>query len=247
MNNSYSNYTFTPFEWIRYLAESILLCVVINELCYRSLITFFFLLPLPFWYLSMRRHQLLVRKRQRLHHQFCDALNAINTAVCAGYSLENAVLEARKDLDRIYGPDGEMTRELTYMAAQMRLSVPVEKLFYDLGCKSQVEDIRNFSQILVQSKRMGGNMRETLQQSVRIIEDKIDAKKEIDAMLAARKMEHNFMSLMPAGIILYMRITSPGFLDVLYHNTAGIVLMTLCLIVYAGAFFWGRRMAGIEV
>ena len=45
MNNSYSNYTFTPFEWIRYLAESILLCVVINELCYRSLITFFFLLP----------------------------------------------------------------------------------------------------------------------------------------------------------------------------------------------------------
>ena len=55
------------------------------------------------------------------------------------------------------------------------------------------------------------------------------------------------MSLMPAGIILYMRITSPGFLDVLYHNTAGIVLMTLCLIVYAGAFFWGRRMAGIEV
>ncbi|MGN0399206.1 MAG: type II secretion system F family protein [Blautia sp.] len=247
MNNSYSKYRFTPLEWIRYIAESILLCAVINDLCYRSFITFFFLLPLPFWYISMRRRQLLLQRKQRLHHQFRDTLNAINTAVSAGYSLENAVLEARKDLNRIYGPDSEMSQELAYMAAQMRLSVPVEKLFYDLGCKSQVEDIRNFSQILVQSKRMGGNMRETLQKSVHIIEDKIDVKKEIDAMLAARKMEHNFMSLMPAGIVLYMRITSPGFLDVLYHNTAGILLMTLCLILYAGAFFWGRRMAGIEI
>ena len=54
-------------------------------------------------------------------------------------------------------------------------------------------------------------MRETIQNCVSIMEDKIDVKKEIDAMLAARKMEQNMMSFMPVGIILYMRLTSPGF------------------------------------
>ena len=150
-------------------------------------------------------------------------------------------------MDRIYGPDREISRELAYMAAQMRVSVPVEKLFYDLGHRSRVEDIRSFSEILAQSKRMGGNMRETIQNCVRIMEDKIDVKKEIDAMLAARKMEQNIMSFMPVGIILYMRLTSPGFMDVLYHNAAGVCIITAGLGCYAGAFIWGRRIVEIEV
>ena len=108
--------------------------------------------------------------RRRLHHQFRDALNALGAGISAGYSLENAVLEAGKDMNRIYGPDREISREMAYMAAQMRVSVPVEKLFYDLGSRSQVEDIRSFSEILAQSKRMGGNMRETIQNCVSIME-----------------------------------------------------------------------------
>ena len=42
--------------------------------------------------------------------------------------------------------------------------------------------------------------------------DKIDVKKEIEATLAAKKSEQMIMSLMPVGIILYLQMTSPGFL-----------------------------------
>lgn len=247
MKKDYEYYRFTILEWARYLGESVLICVVINALCYQNLFTFLFLLPVPFWYIRQKKRQLLRKRRQCLHYQFKDALNAINAGISAGLSLENAVMEAGKDLNRIYGAEKEMPGEFAYMTAQMRVSVPVEKLFYDLGNRSQVEDIRNFSEILAQSKRMGGNMRETIQNCVGIMEEKIDVKKEIDAMLAARKMEQNLMSLMPAGIIIYMHIASPGFLDVLYHNPLGMAVMTACLILYICAFIWGRRIVEIEV
>ena len=42
--------------------------------------------------------------------------------------------------------------------------------------------------------------------------DKIDVKKEIETTLAAKKAEQMVMSLMPAGIIIYLKLTSPGFL-----------------------------------
>ena len=247
MRLSYNRYSFSLREWVQYVATSLLLCFLVNDLCYRSLISFFLLLPFCFLYLPFKRKQLLYEKRKRLYHQFRDALNSINAAVSAGYSLENAVSEARKDLTRIYGITSEMVLELSYMETQMRLSVPVEKLFYELGQKSQVEDIRNFSEIIAQAKRTGGNLRETLEKSARIIEEKIDVKKEIDSLLSAKKMEHTFMSLMPAGIILYMRLTSPGFLDVLYHNIAGACIMTICLLIYLTAFFFGRRIVQIEI
>lgn len=56
-----------------------------------------------------------------------------------------------------------MTMEFSYMEIQLKHSIPLEELLYDLGMRSRVEDILNFSDILVQSKKMGGNMKKILQ------------------------------------------------------------------------------------
>ena len=88
---------------------------------------------------------------------------------------------------RIYGTSSEMVLELSYMESQMLLSVPVEKLFYELGKKSQVEDIRNFSEIIAQAKRTGGNLRETLEKSARIIEEKLTSKKKLTLCFLQKK------------------------------------------------------------
>ena len=68
MKMDYEHYKLTILEWARYLGESVLICVVIDALCYQSLITFLFMLPIPFWYIRQRKRQLLidVYKRQRL-------------------------------------------------------------------------------------------------------------------------------------------------------------------------------------
>ena len=74
-----------------------------------------------------------------------------------------------------------------------------------------------------------------------------DVKKEIEATLAAKKSEQMIMSLMPVGIILYLQMTSPGFLSVLYGNPFGIAAMSICLVIYAAAYWLGRRIVDIEV
>ena len=69
----------------------------------------------------------------------------------------------------------------------------------------------------------------------------------IEATLAAKKSEQMIMSLMPVGIILYLQMTSPGFLSVLYGNPFGIAAMSICLVIYAAAYWLGRRIVDIEV
>ena len=59
--------------------------------------------------------------------------------------------------------------------------------------------------------------------------------------------EQMIMSLMPAGIILYLQLASPGFLDILYGNPFGICAMTVCLAVYGAAYWMGKRIVEIEV
>ena len=86
-----------------------------------------------------------------------------------------------------------------------------------------------------------------IQNVTRMLSDKIDVKKEIQATLAAKKYEQLIMSLMPAGIILYLRLASPGFLDVLYGNLLGAGIMSVCLGIYACAWWLGVRIVDIEI
>lgn len=99
----------------------------------------------------------------------------------------------------------------------------------------------------VYSKRSGGDLGNVIQKVARMLGDKIDVKKEIEATLAAKKSEQMIMSLMPAGIILYLQLASPGFLDILYGNPFGICAMTVCLAVYGAAYWMGKRIVEIEV
>lgn len=227
--------------------EAVALCLLINYLFYKSAVVFFFMLPAPFWYLRKRKKEQIQKRKKRLCLQFRTVLEGIQTGISAGYSLENSIKEARKDVEKLYGKQAEMTFELLLMETQMEHSVPLEELLYDLGQRSRIEDVKSFSEILIYSKKTGGNMREILQRCISSMEDQMDLKKEIEAGLAARKLEQRIMSLIPMGIILYMQIFSPDFLAVLYGNPAGACAMTFCLGLYLIAYRWGAKLVEIEV
>ena len=90
-------------------------------------------------------------------------------------------------------------------------------------------------------------MEKIIQQVARMLGDKIDVKKEIETAVSAKKSEQWIMSLMPAGIILYLQVTSPGFLSVLYGNWFGVCMMTACAGIYGAAWWMGKRIVDIEV
>jgi tight adherence protein B len=161
--------------------------------------------------------------------------------------VENAIRETAKDLANILGPEADMTREFSYIYSQLLVSVPVEVLLLDLAARSDSEDIESFAAVFAAAKKTGGSLVDIISRTARIISDKIDVEREIETSLAAKKYEQRIMSVMPCGIIIYMEAASPGFLDVMYTTTFGLLAMTGCLLVYAGAVYWGSKIVDIKV
>lgn len=104
-----------------------------------------------------------------------------------------------------------------------------------------------FAEIFLIAKRNGGSMTEILSVTADTIEQKTAVDKEIEVLLSSRKMEQKIMNAVPFFIIFYISLTSKGFFDVLYHNPAGILIMTICLAVYLAAFIISRKIVEIEV
>lgn len=247
MRKNYDEYHFTKRELVKYAAQSTILCGLLDYLFYKNWWIMLGAVPVTLFYLKWKKKQLIRQRKKQLNYQFKDALNALSVAVQAGYSVENAVSACARDLERLYTSGGDIVEEFRYIESQQKVSVPVEELFTDLGNRSHVEDIENFASVFYAAKRTGGDMDKVIQKVARMLGDKIDVKKEIEATLAAKKSEQMIMSLMPAGIILYLQLTSPGFLSVLYGNLFGICAMTICLLIYGAAYWMGRKIVDIEV
>ncbi len=247
MKQDYDHYHFTKKEWMWYLVECLGICGGINYLFYKSWWVFVAMLPIPVWFYRAKKRAAMKQRKRRLNYQFKDALASLSVALQAGYSVENAVLACTRDLEKLYKGTDDILEEFHYIEAQLQVSVPVEELFLDLGNRCKVEDISNFASVFATAKRTGGDMIGIMQKTARTLGDKIDVKKEIEATIAGKKSEQFIMSMMPFAIILYMQVTSPGFLEVLYGNIFGVVTMTICLGVYFLAYWMGKKIVDIEV
>lgn len=243
----YERYEWSPWEILIWSAEGTALCAAADFLFYRSLLMCVIFPPVVYLYLRQRRQGRLKKLKEDMKYHFKDFLQALETAMKAGYSLENALAECEKDMRARYGEREPFVRELKFMRGQLQVNVPAEQLFEDFGRRCGIEEIRSFAEVLTIAKRTGGSMKLVLGQTSRTLREKLETKKEIEAAIAAKKYEQMIMNVIPAGIILYMNLTFPGFLDVMYTGAMGRIVMTGCLMVYLAAWYLGQRMVEIEV
>ena len=97
------------------------------------------------------------------------------------------------------------------------------------------------------ARTSGGSLNTIIRQTAGQMAQVMDTRREIRTFLAAKVYEQRIMMVMPAGVLFYIRMGSGEFVEALYHNLSGVLIMTVCLIVYAGACVMGRRMVQFEV
>lgn len=243
----YDRYLFKGRDWLEYALQMAMKGFLICYLFYDSFKVWFLLIPFGVMdYRGMKKKKLRGQKRT-LMVQFRSFIEAIANGLSAGYSLERGVKEARRDLELLYPVDSLIFQEMDVILAGLHMNVPVEQLFQEFGNRTEVDDIKNFANVVTVAKRSGGNMVHIIQKTVNCMGDKLAVEEEIETMIAAKKYEERIMMLMPYGIIGYLRISNGSFFDVLYHNMVGVIIMTVFLLAVYLADLWAQRIMEIEV
>ena len=243
----YNEYRYTFPELLKYLGIGLAIGLTACWLCYCSVYAAPLAVIFAVYYVRRKKKTLIERRKNLLLFHFKDFIGALHTALSSGYSVENGIRSTLNDMRQLYGEDDVIVSELKIMAAGLKLHRPVEELFMDFGERSHLEDIRLFAELVAIAKRQGGSMGKVLSDTRTIILQKIETAQEIDKLLASKVYEQKIMSIMPAAVILYLRLTFDGFIEQLYGNLVGVIIMTVCLLIYIGAFYLGRRIVRIEV
>lgn len=220
----------------------------IIALCFYNSPWAFGIFPLVLlWHWREKGERLGERRRKELKLQFKDAVQGIAGAMAAGYSAENALREAGKDLRLIYPESADIIQELSAMERKLNANQTIESAMKDFAGRSGLEEAETFAEIFAVGKRSGGDLIGIMKDTAWTISQTIETERQAATALASRKYEQKVMNLVPFGMILYLRIGCAGFLNPLYGNIAGICVMTLCLGLYLGAWHLGKRLLNIEV
>lgn len=242
----YTKYKFTLAERIIVLGKSMAATIIVSYLFYDSLFGLM-LFPIIFIFLcKLEKEKKIQERKDKLTGEFIDFLKNISTALLAGYSMENAWMEAQKELGLLHGTESILFQELKAMNHAIMVNVPVENVLDEFASRTGIEEISSFSEIFSYAKKSGGDFVRIIDTTTSRISRKYETFREIEVSMASKKLEQNIMNFVPLFILAYMKLSSPDYMGVLYEGMAGKVVMTTCLLVYGGALVLAEKIINIS-
>lgn len=231
--DDYNTYNFKIYELLCILFLAGILDYLIFYMFYKSVIVCIVMcIPIALKLTAAYKEYRIDKRKSMLSDGFEELLSGVASALHAGYSLENAFAVAEKELAVLYESKHDIIRETKRICNGIRINRTVTELITDLAKRSGIDDIISFSEILVIAKKSGGNLIAIVKQTADNIHDKREIEQEINAIISGKRLEYRIMCVMPAAMLMYLSICSPGYLTVMYGNFIGVTVMTVCLLIY---------------
>ena len=193
-------------------------------------------------------NHLAERRKDELRIQFRDLLYSISSYISTGRQMRGALIEAAKDMKLTYGEHSLISAELGHMVLSMEESgeteVAVLKCFAD---RSGVEDIVDFVDVYCISKKTGGDMGKAIRKTVEILLDRIEMDRQVKTLIAQKRLEFIILTAMPILVLLFLKLTSASYLNVMYQFALGRICMSIALLFIGIASYMAYRITQIRL
>ncbi|MCL2111230.1 MAG: type II secretion system F family protein [Clostridiales bacterium] len=187
-------------------------------------------------------------RRKELSAQFKDMLFSLSASFQSGRHMKEALEEAKTNMLEVYPASAPINIELDLMLRRMGAGGESDReVLFDFARRSGSEDARNFADVYYTCLTTGGNLCAVVNRTAEVILEKMTIRREIDALMAQKKYEAKLLTAVPFLILMYLKFSSPAYLEQLYTTAMGLCVMAAALGALAIAFFWSGKIMDIEV
>ena len=243
----YSKCTLNTGDRFVVALKSVIIALVLGYLFFGHVVFGIFLfLPLLIFALRVKRKKSIEMRCEKIKWEFRDALCSMAASMEAGYSVEGSLMQAEKDMILMHGEDALIVDELRYMLRRLHNGGNIEEAFADFAERSGNDDAKIFSEVFTVAKRSGGELLKVINSITGVMQEKLEANREIALLIASKRYEICIMKYMPPAIIAYLRITSSEFIEPLYQGN-GRVFMLIILPVWFLLIYISEKIMNIKV
>ena len=170
---------------------------------------------LPFWALSFLKK----RRESKFLARFPDAVDVIVRGIKAGLPLLDSL--------KLIATDAEepVRSEFRAIIETQTIGMPIGEACLKLYERIPVPEANFFAIVVSIQQRAGGNLSEALGNLSRVLRDRKKMKAKIKAMSQEAKASAAIIGALPLAVMTLVWITSPSYIDLLWTDPLGRVML----------------------
>ena len=119
----YNQYRYSFREYVLYSLQGFLISFLLLYLFYRSMAVAVPAAGFVFIFLNRKKKKKIKEQQWQLNLEFKEGITSLSSALYAGYSIENAFLEAAGDLTMLYGPEAFIIKEFRFTSYNFKFNL----------------------------------------------------------------------------------------------------------------------------
>jgi tight adherence protein B len=182
------------------------------------------------------------RKRQQAFvDQLADTLSILASSLRAGYSFLQALDTVSKEIAEPSA--GEFQR----VVAEIRLGRPIDDAMTAMAERVGSEDLKWAVIAINVQRQVGGNLAEVLDIVSATVRERAYIHRQVQVLSAEGRLSVWILSVLPFGIMLYISIVNPDYIEPLFTTLFGKVLLVTGGLWMGLGIFVMSRMVKIDV
>jgi len=191
---------------------------------------------LPRWVLSF----LFARRKKRFTKEFAGAIDVIVRSVRSGLPTNEALrIVARETPD----PVGS---EFTRLTDGLKVGVTLEQGLKKMHENMPTAEVGFFGIVMTIQAKSGGNLSEALSNLAAVLRDRKRLEGKIKAMSSEAKASAMIIGSLPPGVMTLVWLTTPAYINLLFTERAGNLLLAGCLFWMGTGIFVMRKMINFK-
>jgi tight adherence protein B len=180
-------------------------------------------------------------RRKRFVYQLPDALLALGSALRAGCTLSRGLeLMAERQ-------PAPLNQEFTIVLAEYRVGRPLAESLDEMHRRIVAPELQLMNTAINVSRKVGGNLADTLESLARTLQDKAHVEAKIDALTSMGRAQGWVIGLLPIfiGLVLYQQ--QPERMSLLFTQWYGWIVLGVVAAMMTVAAWMIRKIVNIDV
>lgn len=191
---------------------------------------------LPWFWVARKR----AKRIAAFEELFPDALDLLTRSIRAGHALNTGL--------KVVADESEepLRGEFRQVYEEQRFGLPLEESLLGLADRVDLVDVRLFVTSVLIQKEAGGNLAEKLNNLSSIIRARFKFRRQVKIHTAHGRMTGTVIGIAPFAATLFMYLVNPDYMEPLFVEPAGRVMIAVGLLMMLMGFFAIRRIVEID-
>lgn len=181
------------------------------------------------------------RRSSSFTNQLGDCLMMVANALRAGFSFLQAMDMISKEMEP------PISEEFQHVMRDIGLGATVERALDDMDKRVGSPDFSLVVTAVLIQQQVGGDLAQILDTISETIQDRIKMRREVKTLTTQGRMSGWILILTPIAFALFMTASNPNYLDPLFHNPIGQIILAITIVMEIIGAVIINRIVDIEV